>query len=65
MMKFNIIKYDSITTSTRTKFLCAGVIISCVTPGFIFVIFVVDDEMEATSRSSLSLQKRKENDSNI
>ena len=34
-------------------------------PGFLFVIVVVDDEMEAMSRSSLCVQKRNENDSDI
>ena len=46
-------------------FLCADFIISCVLPGFIFFIVVVDDEIEATSRSSRCLQKRNENDSDI
>ena len=45
------------TTSLRTKVVCAG--------RFIFVIVVVDDEMEATSRSSLCVQKRNENDRDI
>ena len=40
-------------------------IISCILPGFLFVIVVVDDEMEATSHSSLCLQKRNENNSDI
>ena len=58
--------YDfTTTTSTRTKFVCADIIISSVLPGFIFDIVVVDDEMEATSRSSLCVQKRNENDSDI
>ena len=34
-----------------TKYMCADVIISCVPPGFRFVIVVVD-KMEATSHSS-------------
>ena len=51
--------------STRTKFLYADIIISCVLPGFIFAIVVVDDEMETMSRSSLYVQKRNENDSDI
>ena len=38
---------------TRTKFLCVDIIISCVLPGFLFVIVVLDDEMEAMSHSSL------------
>ena len=53
------------TTSTRTKFLCADIIISCVLPGLLFVIVVVNGEIEATSRSSLCVQKRNENDSDI
>ena len=40
-------------------------VISCVLPGFLFVIVVVDDEMEATSRSSLCVKKLYENDSDI
>ena len=44
--------------STRTKFLFADIIISCVLPGFLFGIVVVDDEIEAISRSSLCVQKR-------
>ena len=51
--------------STRTKFSCAGIIISCVLPGFLSVFVIVDDEMEATSRSSRCLQKRNENDRDI
>ena len=47
------------------KFWCADIFISCVIPGFLFVIVVVDDEMEAMSRSSLCSQKRNENDSDI
>ena len=43
----------------------ADIIISCVFPGFIFVIVVVDDEIEAMSRSSRCLQKRNENDSDV
>ena len=54
----------TMTTSMRTKVLCADIIISCVLPGFLFVIVLVD-EMEAMSRSSLYVQKRYENDSNI
>ena len=42
------------------EILGADVIISCVLPGFIFVIVVVDDEMEATSSSSRCLEKRNE-----
>ena len=38
------------------NFVCADIIISCVLPGFLFVNVVVDDEMEATSRSSLCVQ---------
>ena len=53
------------TTSTRTKFLCADIFIYCVRPWFLLVIVVVDDEMEAMSRSSLCVQKRNENDSDI
>ena len=53
------------TTSTRTKFLCAYIFISCVLPGFLFVNVVVNDEMEAMSRSPLCVQKRNENDSDI
>ena len=33
--------------------------------GFILVIFVVDDKMQTTSRSSHCLQKRNESDSDI
>ena len=40
-------------------------LISCYLPGFLFVIVVVDDEMEAMSRSPLCVQKHNENDSNI
>ena len=40
-------------------------IISCVIPGFLLVIVVVDDEIEATSCSSRCLQKRNKNDSDI
>ena len=47
-------------SSTRTKFLCADTIISCLFPGFIFVIVVVDDETEVMSRLSRCLQKRNE-----
>ena len=36
-----------------------------VIPGFLFGIVVVDDEMEAMSRSSLCVQKSYENDSNV
>ena len=43
----------------------ADIIISCVLLGFIFVIVVVDDEMEATSCSSRCLQKRNKNNSDI
>ena len=49
----------------ENDFLCADIIIYCILPGFIFVVVVVDDEMEATSRSSLCVQKRNENDSDI
>ena len=42
-----------------------NIIISCVLPGFIFLIVVVDDEIEATSRSSRCLQKRNEKDSDM
>ena len=42
--------------------MCAYIFISCVIPGFLFVIVVVDDEMEAMSRSSFCVQKRNEND---
>ena len=45
--------------------MCADIIISCVLPGFLFVIAVVDDEREAMSRPSLCVQKRNENDSDI
>ena len=45
--------------------MCADIIISCVLPGFLFVIIVVDDEMEAMSRSYLCVQKRNENDNDI
>ena len=45
--------------------MCADMIISCVLPGFLFVIVVVDDEIEAMSRSYLCVQKRNENDSDI
>ena len=45
--------------------MCADIIISCVLPGFQFVIVVVDDEMEAMSRSSLCVQKHNEKDSDI
>ena len=38
---------------------------SCVFPWFLFGIVVVDDEREATSRSSLCVQKGNENDSDI
>ena len=34
---------------------CADVIISCVLPGFLFVIVEVDDKMEATSFSILKM----------
>ena len=44
---------------------CADVINSCVLPGFLFVNGVVDDKMEAMSRSSLCVQNRNENDSEI
>ena len=37
----------------ENDFLCAGIIISCALPGFIFVIVVVDDEIEAMSGSSI------------
>ena len=47
------------------KYLCVDVIISCVLPGFLFVIVVVDDEMEAMRRSSLCVQKHNENDRDI
>ena len=50
--------------STRTKFVCADIIISCVLPGFLFGIIVVD-EIGAMGRSSLCLQKRNENDNDI
>ena len=50
---------------TRTKFLCVDIIISCVLPRFLLVIVVLDDEMEAMSHSSLCIQKRNENDSDI
>ena len=43
---------SSETMKARTIFLRTGVIISCVLPVFLFVIVVVDDKMEATSRSS-------------
>ena len=43
--------------NTRTKLVCADIIVSCVLPGFLFVIVVVDDGMEARSRSSLCVQK--------
>ena len=33
--------------------MCADIFISCVMPGFLFDIVVIDDEMEAMSRSSL------------
>ena len=36
----------------ENQILYADVIISCVLPVFLFIIIVVDDEMEATSRSS-------------
>ena len=49
----------------ENEFLCADIIISCVLPWFIFVNVVVDDKMEATTRSSLCVQKRNENDSDI
>ena len=45
--------------------MCADIIISCVLPGFLFVIVVVEDEMEAMGRSSLCVQKHNENDSDI
>ena len=48
----------------ENEILCADIIISCVLPGFLFVIVVVD-EMEATSRSFICLQKHIENDSDI
>ena len=41
-------------------FLCADIFISYVIPGFIFVIVVVDDEVEAMSRSSICVQNRNE-----
>ena len=37
-------------------FLSADIIISCVLSGFLFVIVVVDDEMEAMSRSYICVQ---------
>ena len=40
-------------------------LISCNLPGFLFVIVVVDDEMEEMSRSPLCVQKHNENDSDI
>ena len=43
--------------------MCGDIIISCVIPGFLFVVVAVDDEMEAMSRSSLCVQKCNENDS--
>ena len=43
----------------------ADFIISCVLPGFLSVIVVIDDEMEVTSRSYLCVQRRYENDSDI
>ena len=49
----------------ENEILCADIIISCVLPEFLFVIVVVDDEMEAISRSSLCVQKRNENNSDI
>ena len=47
----------------RTKFVCADIFISCVIPGFLFVIVVVGDEMELARRSSRCIQKRNKNDS--
>ena len=41
----------SLRQRQRERFLCVDVIISCVLPGFLFVIVVVDDEMEEISRS--------------
>ena len=41
------------------------IIIACVLPGFLFVIVVVDNKIEAMSCSSLCAQKRNENDSDI
>ena len=43
---------DFTTTSTRTKFLCTDIFISCVIPWFLFVI-IVEDGMEMMSRSSM------------
>ena len=46
--------------------MCADIIISCVLPGFLFVVVVVDDEMEATSRvQERCVQERNENDSDV
>ena len=45
--------------------MCADIINYCVLPGFIFVIVVVDDDMESMNRSSCCLQKRNVNDSDI
>ena len=46
---------DKISLRQRQReqlFVCADVIIYCVLPWFLFVIVVVDDKMEAMSRSS-------------
>ena len=49
------------------EILCADIFISCVIPVSLFVIVatVVDDEREAMSRSSLCVQKRNENGSDV
>ena len=59
------LKFHCDNDEYENEFLCAGIIISYVLPGFIFVFILVDDEMKATSRSSRCLQKRNENDSDI
>ena len=57
--------YDRDSDEYENEFLCADIIVSCVLPGFIFVIVVVDDEMEAMSLSSICVQKRNEDDSDM
>ena len=52
--QFNLIERLRVHYDNENEYLCADVIISCVLPGFLFVIVVVDDGMEAMSRSSLT-----------
>ena len=55
----------NISLRVRERNFCVLTYSFLVIPGFLFVIVVVDDKMEAKSRSSLYVQKRNENDNDI